>query len=130
MSLRTRVRRINHLVSMSKTKTGMNCREKHALINVIEKRRMETKSYFEALEDELCLKARHGLDLLETYYHLIDALEARLYGWNGFISIVMATWFFMDLVVELGARRWISRLSVPESPFFLLVKNPSLFYFL
>ena len=96
------------IAAMANTRSKMSLDEKETVIQAIETRRLQTRSYFEDLEQEIILKTRRGLNVINAYKHLTDKLEKETRGWNGFIALIMATWLFTDCVIELGARQWIS----------------------
>ena len=105
----TKMRRLNRLASLANTKTTMSCHEKNAIINVVALKRSQSRSYFEKLESEVLYKAKNGMNIVPVYNHLSETIEKNLNGWNGFLALLMSTWFFVDVAIELGARRWISR---------------------
>ena len=105
----TKMRRLNRLASLVNAKTTMSCHEKDAIINVVALKRSQSRSYFEKLELEVLHKAKHGMNIVPVYNQLSDTIEKNLNGWNGFLALLMSTWFFVDVAIELGARRWISR---------------------
>lgn len=103
------MKRLDMIAALANSGNKMNFAQKETIIRAIETKRLQTRSYFEDLEQEITLKTRNGLNLIETYKNLADELEKKTFGWNGFIALIMATWFFTDCVIILGAKRWISR---------------------
>lgn len=126
----TKMRRLDRMVTMSNAKTIMSVREKNSVINVVALKRLQSRSYFESLERELLCKAKDGLNPVPVYNQLSSSIERNLNGWNGFLALLMATWFFVDLIVELGARRWITRRQEKQYVqnifvnFYVLIRKP------
>ena len=109
MSLTTKMRRLNCLSSMINTRTTMNCHEKASIINAVALKRSHSRTYFMDLEMELLCKVKDGLNLISAHNDLSEMIARNLSEWNGFLALLMSTWFFVDIAIELGARRWISR---------------------
>ena len=105
----TKMRRLNCLASMVNARTSMNCHEKNSIINVLALKRSQSRAYFADLELELLCKVKDGLNLISAQNDLSEKIARNLSEWNGFLALLMSTWFFVDVAVELGARRWISR---------------------
>ena len=111
MSNITKIRRLEAVMKMSNTNQPLNLSiaEKSIIISAIDERRFESRSFFGDLADELIFKTKKGLNVMQTYDRITDQIENRFRGWNGIIALIILNWFFIDCVVELGARRWISR---------------------
>ena len=103
------MRRLDMIASMAKTGDEMSLTDKEAIIQVIETKRSQTRTYFDNLGYEIMTKTKRGLDVIGTYREVSDKIEKQILGWNGFIALIMATWFFTDCITEMGARKWISR---------------------
>ena len=103
------MRRLDMLARMTNAKSLMKTEEKQAVIDLFEQIESQSKQYFDDLKEEVNYKARGGLDIIQTFNDLSDQIENRWTGWNGLLAIIMASWFFIDCIAELGARRWISR---------------------
>ena len=103
------MKRLDMIASMANAPSKMSRNEKEIVIQAIETKRLQTRSYFEDLEREIILKTKRGLNVINAYKDLADKLEKETLGWNGFIALIMATWLFTDCVIELCARQWISR---------------------
>ena len=97
------------IASMANATNKMSLDEKETVIQAIETKRLQTRAYFEDLEQEIILKTRRGLNVINAYKDLANKLEKETLGWNGFIALIMATWLFTDCVIELCARKWISK---------------------
>ena len=98
-------------MKMSNTNQSLNLSraEKEIIIRAINERKFQSRNFFEELEDEVILKTKKGLDVIQTYNQITDQIENRFSGWSGIIALIILNWFFIDCVVELGARRWIPR---------------------
>ena len=103
------MRRLDMIASMANANDKMSFADKEAIIQVIDTKRSQTKTYFDNIKYEIMTKTTRGLDVINTYREISDKIEKTISGWNGFIALIMATWFFTDCVIEMGARKWISR---------------------
>ena len=111
MSNITKIRRLETVMKMSNMNQppNLSMSEKFIIIRAIDERKFKSRNFFEELEDEVILKTKKGLDVIQTYNQITDQMENRFSGWSGIIALIILNWFFIDCVVELGARRWIPR---------------------